>query len=218
MKKTGVSTIQNIYWRPTPDCITFKEMLLKYNRKPLRDHEPLWHSVDLGQRDGTVIFTYLPSLEEPAKAMIQGQLPYLKWRLADEAQITDAEEQEEFFETILYPYFHPITVEMARDATWDPEKQEVKGAVDGVIDELLEGDTQFSELIQIDNLTLLNETGPATEQQERLGAKNFRQSTRVTHYGQQPPQEERYKQQDQRSQQEHKGITDPSRQAIPNSR
>ena len=110
----------------------------------------LWHSFDNGRIAGTVLFTYHPSREAEVKSMIGGLLPYLKWKLSQPAQ-TQAQ-NEQFFESRLYPYFSEEAKELAADATWDAATHCVTGAIDGKTDDLLGGDAQFAQLVEIDNM------------------------------------------------------------------
>jgi hypothetical protein len=48
--------------------------------------------------------------------------------------------------------------ELAADSTWDPLSNRVTGAVDGETDDLLESDTQFAALVEIDNIEEVNAT------------------------------------------------------------
>jgi hypothetical protein len=156
MIRTPTNTVRNLYWKIRPGGPTLRTILMEIMCRDEPDMT-LWHSVDNGRMAGTVLFTYHPSREAEAKAMIAGLLPYLKWRLGDSARKTPRE-LEEWFESRIYPYFSDEARELAADSTWDPLSNRVTGAVDGETDDLLESDTQFAALVEIDNIEEVNAT------------------------------------------------------------
>ena len=82
--------------------------------------------------------------------MIGGLLPYLKWKL-QQTGYTPAQ-NEKYYESRLYPYFSDEAKELAAEATWNPDTHCVTGAIDGETDDLLGGDAQIAQLVEIDNI------------------------------------------------------------------
>jgi hypothetical protein len=65
-----------------------------------------------------------------------------------------------YYESRLNPYFSEEAIELAADGTWDTATHCVTGAIDGETDDLLGGDTQFAQLVEIDNIEEVRTAAP----------------------------------------------------------
>jgi hypothetical protein len=103
---------------------SLRDMLMDISSKEFGDMT-LFHSVDgHSSGDGTTI-TFLPKVEDEARAMITGLIPYLTFH-------AEGEEHSERIRKL----FSPAACERAESCTWDIARSCVVSALDLAVDEL----------------------------------------------------------------------------------